>query len=125
MLVQSCFTLTMFLVYVVNTEWVYGGSCNLDYLLFKGLLKEGHDSVDGPYVARYLYNLGIKDYMNIVTAICLAAAIAFTLINYHKIEISDNMSETEEHKIMHGFAIWQIATLGIWYVINVWVVQRW
>ena len=125
MLVQSCFTLTMFLVYVVNTEWVYGGSCNLDYLLFKGLLKEGHDSVDGPFVARYLYNLGIEKYMNIVTAICLAAAIGFAVINYHRTQISDGMTEADEKKTMHGFAIWQIAFLGIWYIANVWVVQRW
>ena len=125
LLLENIFTLTMFLVYVVNTDWVYGGPGNLDYLLLKGLLKEGHDSVNGPDVARYLNNLGIESVMNVITAICLAVSIGLMVINHHKVVVSDEMTADDEKKIMHGFAIWQISVLAIWYVINVWVVQRW
>jgi len=125
MLLQNVFTLSMFLVYVMNTEWVYGGPSNLDFLLFKGLLKEGHDSVEGPAVSRYLNNLGVDSLMNVVVGICFAAFISILVVNYHKIKIDDKLSETEEKKVMHGFAIWQIGLLTVWYIVNVWVVQRW
>lgn len=125
LILHNVFTLTMFLVYVVNTDWVYGGSCNLDYLLLRGLLKEGHDSVDGPYVARYLNNMGIESYMNVITAICLAAAIGLVVINHNRCKIDDRISDGEENALMHGFTIWQIGVLFVWYAINVWTVQRW
>lgn len=125
LLLENVFTLSMFLVYVVNTDWVYGGPGNLDYLLLKGLLKEGHDSVNGPYVARYLNNLGIESVMNVITAVCLAVAIGLMVINNRRVNVDDELTVDDEKKTMHGFAIWQIAVLAIWYVINVWVVQRW
>ncbi|MCR4651175.1 MAG: hypothetical protein K5662_05425 [Lachnospiraceae bacterium] len=125
LLLENVFALTMFLVYVVNTNWVYGGPSNLDYLLLKGLLKEGHDSVNGPFVARYLNNLGIESVMNVITGICLAVSIALIVINNRKVKVDDELTANDEKKIMHGFAIWQISVLGLWYVINVLVVQRW
>ena len=125
MILQNVFTLTMFTVYVVNTDWVYGGPSNLDYLLLKGLLKEGHDSVDGPYVARYLNNLGIQSVMNVIVAICLAVSIGLIAVNFHKAKVDDELSEKDEKILMHGFAVWQIGFLAVWYMINVWVVQRW
>lgn len=126
MLLMNAFTLTMFLVYVVNTHWVYGGSANLDYLLLKGLLPEGHVSTsEGPYVARYLNNLGIESFMNVITAVCLAAVIGLVAVNYHKSKVDDGMSEKEEKTVMHGFAIFQIGFLWLWYLINVVVVSRW
>ena len=67
LLLESGFTLTMFLVYLVDTFWVYGGANNLDYLILKGIVPEGHVSTtDGPYVARYLNNLGIGSVMNVI-----------------------------------------------------------
>ncbi len=125
LLLHNGFTLTMFLVYVVNTHWVYGGPSNLDYLLLKGLIKPGHDSVDGPYVARYLNNLGIESLMNVITALCLATVIGLIVLNYHRVSIDDRLDELQERKNMHSFTIWQIGILAVWYVINVWVVQRW
>jgi len=126
MLLENVFTLLMFLVYVIDTEWVYGGSSNLDYLLLQGLLKPTHSSGDdGPYVARYLYNLHINSLMNVITAICLAAAVALVVVNYYKVNINEEISESEEKKIMHGFAIWQIAILWVWVAINIFVVSRW
>ncbi len=125
LLLHNVFTLTMFLVYVVNTHWVYGGSSNLDYLLLKGLLKPEHNSKDGPYVARYLNNMGIESFMNVITAVCLASVIGLIAINYHKVSVNDRMNEAQERKTMHEFTIWQIGVLLLWYVINVWVVQRW
>lgn len=125
LLLHNGFTLTMFLVYVVNTHWVYGGPSNLDYLLLKGLIKPGHDSVDGPYVARYLNNLGIESLMNVITALCLATVIGLIVLNYHRVSIDDRLDEIQERKSMHSFTIWQIGILAVWYVINVWVVQRW
>ncbi len=125
MLLCNVFTLTMFMVYVMNTDWVYGGPSNLDFLLFKGLLKEGHDSNNGPAVSRYLNNLGIDNFMNVIVAICLAAIVAFSIINHYKSTVKEELSEKEEKTLMHGFAIWQIGFLAIWYMVNVWVVQRW
>ena len=46
-------------------------------------------------------------------------------INNYKTEVNDNIQEHDERKLMHGFTIWQIGILAVWYVINVWVVQRW
>lgn len=127
MLLMNAFTLTMFLVYVVNTHWVYGGSNNLDYLFLKGILPEGHDSTPdgGPYVARYLNNMGIESFMNVITAVCLAAVIGLVAVNYHKSKVNDNLTEKEERQVMHGFAIFQIGFLYLWYLINVLVVSRW
>ena len=127
MLLVNVYTLSMFLVYIMNTGWVYGGSMNLDYLLLKGLLKPGHvsDYDEGPCVVRYLNNLGVDSIMNIVTAVCLASAIAIVVANYHKIDIKEDLSDEYEHKLMHGMTIFQIGFLGIWYIINVWVVSRW
>ena len=125
LLLHNVFTLTMFVVYVVNTDWVFGGPSNLDHLLLKWMLKPDHDSVNGPYVARYLNNMGIEKYMSIITAICWAVAVGLIVINNYKTEVNDNVPEQEERKLMHGFTIWQIGILAVWYVINVWVVQRW
>ena len=125
LLLINAFTLTMFLVYVMNTDWVYGGPCNLDFLIFKGLLKEGHDSVNGPSVARYLNNFGVDSVMNVVVGICFAVSLAFIVINHHKVRVDDRIGEQEEKKLFHGFTIWQICILAVWYVVNVWVVQRW
>ncbi|MBR6147722.1 MAG: hypothetical protein IKQ44_05090 [Lachnospiraceae bacterium] len=125
LLLHNVFTLSMFLVYLINTYWVYGGTTNLDYLLLKGLIKVEHTSEDGPYVARYLNNLGLDSRMNIIVAICLASAVALIAINHNKIRVDDGLDTTSERKLMHGFAIWQIGILAVWYAVNVWVVQRW
>lgn len=126
LLLNLGFTLTMFLVYVVNTFWVYGGAMNLDYLLLKGILKEGHIStVDGPYVARYLNNFGIESFMNVITAVCLACAIALVAVNYFKNDIDEKLTSKEETLAMHGFAVFQIVFLYLWYAINVFAVSRW
>ena len=125
MLIQNVFTISMFLIYVVSMEWVFGGPSNLDKLLLRGLLKEGHDSESGPAVYRYLHNMGIDNYMNVIISICLAATIAIAVINHPKCKINEELSDKEEKKLMHGFAIWQIGFLAIWYMVNVWVVQRW
>jgi len=126
LLLHNVYTLSMFLVYVVNTDWVYGGSSNLDHLLLKWMLKPDHDSVNGPYVARYLNNMGIEKYMIIIVSVCWAAAVGLIAVNHYKSDVKDCISDNrEERKIMHGFTLWQIAILAVWYMINVWVIQRW
>ena len=91
----------------------------------KGLLKEGHDSESGPAVYRYLHNMGIDNYMNVIISICLAMTIAIAIINHPKCKINEELSDNEEKNLMHGLAIWQIGFLAVWYLVNVWVVQRW
>lgn len=126
LLLETCFTLTMFLVYVVDTFWVYGGANNLDLLLLRGLLPEGHVSnTEGPYVARYLNNLGVGSVMNVVTAICLACAIGLVAVNYYNSNIKEELDEKYEKTLMHGFTIFQIVFLYVWYAVNVFVVSRW
>lgn len=126
MLLMNAFTFSMFIVYLVNAFWVYGGSSNLNYLILKGLLPEGHDSTtEGPYVARYLFNMGIESVMNIVVAICLAVSIGLVVVNYHKVKIDEELTEYEERKLMHGFAIFQIAFLCLWYILDIYAVTRW
>jgi hypothetical protein len=47
-------------------------------------------------------------------------------VNHYKSDVKDCISDNrEERKIMHGFTLWQIAILAVWYMINVWVIQRW
>jgi len=126
LLLQSAFTYSMFLIYVVNTFWVYGGASNLDYLMLKGLLPEGHISTtEGPYIARYLNNLGIESAMNIVVSVCFATVLGLTWANYHKTGINEELSEADEKKLMHGFSIFQIGFLWIWFLLTVVVVSRW
>ncbi|MCR5798928.1 MAG: hypothetical protein K6G69_02540 [Lachnospiraceae bacterium] len=127
LILYNAYTLLMFLVYVVNTHWVYGGPANLDYLLLKGILPPGHISTaeEGPYVARYLNNLHIDKFMNVITAACLAAAVGLVVVNYRKVKIDEELSPEEERKLMHGFVIFQIAFLWLWYAFSVYAVTRW
>lgn len=126
LLLESGFTLTMFLVYLVDTFWVYGGANNLDYLILKGIVPEGHVSTtDGPYVARYLNNLGIGSVMNVITAVCLACAVGLIVVNYYKTNIREELEPKYEKTLMHGFTIFQIGFLYVWYAVVVFVVSRW
>ena len=125
MLLQYGFTMLMFLMYVLDTGWVYGGPGNLDFLLLKGLLPEGHDSENGPGVYRYLNNLGLPAYTNIITAICLACAIGLVVLYHYRVKVTEDISEKEENKLMHGFAILQIGFLWVWFAVVVFVVSRW
>lgn len=125
-LLETGFTFTMFLVYLIDTFWVYGGANNLDLLLLKGLLPEGHVSTtDGPYVARYLNNLGIGSFMNVITAVCLACAIGLIVVNYYKTNVKEELEPKYEKTLMHGFTIFQIGFLYVWYAVVVFVVSRW
>lgn len=125
LLLETGFTLTMFLVYLVDTFWVYGGANNLDYLILKGILPEGHlSNNEGPYVARYLNNLGVGSVMNVITAICLACSIGLFVVNY-KSNIKEEFDSKYEKTLMHGFTIFQIGFLFVWYAVNVLVVSRW
>lgn len=126
LLLINGFTLSMFVVYIIDTYWVYGGANNLDYLLLKGILPASHDStVEGPYVARYLNNLGIGSFMNVITAVCFATVIGLVYVNHSEVKINDMMEVVEEKKLMHGFALFQIAVLAVWYVVVVLTVSRW
>lgn len=126
MLLNIGYTITMFLVYVVDTYWVYGGPSTLDYLLFNKLLPEGHDSsLEGPYAARYLNNLRIDKFMNIITAVCFAAAVGLVVINYYKQSVDEELSEKDEKILMHGLTIFQVGFVGLWYIFNVYAVTRW
>ena len=125
-LLETGFTLAMFLVYLIDTFWVYGGANNLDLLLLKGLLPEGHVSTtEGPYVARYLNNLGIGSVMNVITAVCLACAVGLVVVNYYKTNIKEELEPKYEKTLMHGFTIFQIGFLYVWYAVVVYVVSRW
>lgn len=126
MLLETGFTLTMFLVYLVDTFWVYGGANNLDYLILKGIVPDGHVSTtDGPYVARYLINLGIGSIMNVITAVCLACAVGIIVVNYYKINLKEDFDSKYEKYLMHGFTLFQIGFLYVWYAVVVFVVSRW
>ncbi len=125
MLLINIYTFTMFLIYVIDQGHVYGGSTSLDYLLLQGLRKGQYDYTTGPTIAAYLERFHISDFSGIIAAICLASAIGFTVINRPNCHVDEKMDEKERTKVLHGFAIWQIAALGIWYILCVWSASSW
>ena len=125
LLLINGFSLTLFVTYIVNYPHVYGGSSNLDYLLLEGLKKGIYEMDKGPQVYGYLNKLGINTFMSVIVAVCLATAIGLVAVNYPKTRINEGLSENDENRIFHGFVIWQLAVLAIWYVICVWAVSSW
>ena len=55
----------------------------------------------------------------------MAVSISLMVINHCRVAINNEMTADDGKKIMHGFTIWQVSVLAVWYMINVWVVQRW
>ena len=97
----------------------------MDYLLLEGLKKGIYEMDKGPQVYGYLNKLGINTFMSVIVAVCLATAIGLVAVNYPKTRINEGLSENDENRIFHGFVIWQLAVLAIWYVICVWAVSSW
>lgn len=125
LLLMNLYSFTMLLIYIYDQGHVYGGSMNLDYLLLRGLRKAQYTIDTGPSIDGYLRKLGIDGFTNVITAVCFASAVAFVIINIARNGADEELDEEERTKVLHGFAIWQIGSLLIWYIANVWAVQSW
>lgn len=126
LILEKAFTLTMFLVYVMNTYWVYGGSQNFDWLFLTkwGLVPSNHVFQEGPHIAGYLEKMGVDSIMPVVTAICLASIIGMVVINYPKGKYSEELTEEYKIELQHGFALFNTVFLLLWYVICVVLISR-
>lgn len=126
LLLEKAFTLTMFLVYVINTYWVYGGSQTFDWLFLTkwGIVPFGHGFQEQPHIAGYLAKLGVDKLMPIITAICLASIIGFAWINYPKVKCDEELTEEYKIELQHGFAVFNVVFLLVWYVVNVILISR-
>lgn len=126
LILEKAFTLTMFLVYIINTYWVYGGSQSFDWLFLSkwGIVPMGHEFQGAPNIAGYLDKLYIPKFMSVITAICLASAIGIAWINYPKMKCDEELAEEYTLELQHGFAIFNVLFLLCWYVINVILISR-
>ena len=118
--------MTMFLVYVINTYWVYGGSQSFDWLFLTrwGIVPTGHVFQEQPHIAGYLAKLYIPQLMPIITAVCLASIIGFAWINYPKFKYDEELTEEYTVELQHGFAVFNVLFLLGWYAINVILLSR-
>lgn len=126
MLLQTVFTLGMFLVFVIDTYWVFGGSNTFNWLFFEklGLVPFCPNLQDGISIAGYLSKLGVDKLMPMITAMVLACAIGFGIINYPTFEYDDGLDEKEQTRLYICFGAFQIISLGLWYIGNVLLVGR-
>lgn len=125
-ILEKAFTLTMFLVYVMNTFWVYGGAQSFDWLFLTkwGLVPLGHEFQGGPNIAGYLEKLYVDKFMPIITAVCLASIIGFAWINYPKVKCDEELTEEYKIELQHGFAVFNVVFLLVWYLANVVLISR-
>ena len=126
LILEKVFTMTMFAVYVMNTFWVYGGSRSFDWLFLSkwGIVPLGHEAQGQPHIAGYLEKLQVDKYMPIITAACLASIIAIAVINYPKVKCDEELSEEYKIELQHGFAVFNVVFLLVWYVVNVILISR-
>ena len=126
LILEKVFTMTMFLVYVMNTFWVYGGARSFDWLFLSkwGIVPTGHEAQGGPNIAGYLEKLYVDKFMPVITAACLAGIIAIAVINYPKIKCDEELTEEYKIELQHGFAVFNVLFLLVWYVVNVILISR-
>lgn len=126
LLLETAFSLTMFLVYVMDTYWVYGGAQSFDWLFLTkwGIVPSGHEFQGTPNIAGYLEKFSVDKLMPVVTAACLASIVGILWINYPKMRVDEELTEEYKIEIQHGFAIFNVVFLLIWYVINVVLIGR-
>lgn len=126
LILEKFFSLCLFLVYVMNTYWVFGGSQSFDGLFFTkwGIIPSGHELMGKPNVARYLEKAGVGELMPIVTAICLASVIGIVWINYPKVKCDEELTEEYKIELQHGFATINVIILFVWYALNVVLIGR-
>lgn len=125
-ILETGFSLCMFLVFVMRAYWVYGGAQSFDLLFLTkwGIMPSGHEYMGGPNVAGYLQKVGVVEMMPIVTAICLACIIGIAWINYPTFKFHEEISEENILELHHVFAMFNLLVLAIWYVINIILIGR-
>lgn len=121
LLLEKVFTLTLFLVYIMSTYWVYGGAQTFDALFLGkwGIILSGHELQGLPNIAQYIEDIGMGEMMPIVVAICLAGIIGLAWLNYPNNKYEEELSGEYKVELQHGFAMLNIGILIGWYVINV------
>lgn len=126
LLLEKAFSLSLFIVYVMSTFWVYGGAQTFEKLFLTkwGLVPTDHYLMGTPNIAGYLSKIGMEEMMPIVTAICLASIVGFVWINYPSNKYDEQLSGDSLLKLHHEFAIFNICILYGWYIINVLLLSR-
>ncbi len=126
MILQFAFTLTMFLVFVIDTFWVFGGAQTFDWLFLTelGWFPGNHESQGGPNIKGYLLKLGVDKFMPVIVACCLASILAILVINYPKFKYNEELEEGYRIRLQHGMAIFSIGVLVSWYIVNLLLLSR-
>lgn len=129
LLLQLGYSLTMFLVYLDSMPFVFGGTTNFNYTplsVWFHVVRDDHTIETGPTVYGFLSKLGIPSLMPVIVAVCLACLIAWVIINLptDRIKVEDNVEEKEVLKFHHGLALFQSATIIIWFVLCAYCLSR-
>ena len=125
-ILEKAFTLTIFIIYVMSTFWVYGGAQTFEGLFLTkwGIVPSNHYLMGTPNIAGYLAKIGMEEMMPIVISICLASTIGFAWINYPGHRCDEKLSDEYVVKMQHGFALLNIIILFGWYFINILLISR-
>lgn len=126
MLLEMAFSLCLFLVYIIETYWVFGGSCTFDWLLLErlGITQYVGTLQEGICVAGYINKFGIEENISLVTAVVLATAIALIVINYPKLKYNEELDDKYEKQFTSGMSIFRVLVLGVWLLMNLLLVGR-
>ncbi|MBP9997494.1 MAG: hypothetical protein KBT19_09565 [Lachnospiraceae bacterium] len=130
-ILQLLYSFMMLLIYMDDQGHVYGGAVSFNQLPLTEwfhIVPQGHTFEYGPQVYDYLAKTGIFGFMSVITAICLAAAVAFVIINFPKskvmLGVEDGINDEERLHINHRLLTGQAIFLLVWFVINVYCVSR-
>ena len=101
LLLEKVYTFSTFLIFLIETYWVYGGAISFDNLLMGrwGIIKDNHEMMGSPNMREYLILLGVDEFMPMITAICLAATIGLLWVNYPNTEYTEDL--TKEYKVKY------------------------
>ena len=89
-----------------------------------GIVPFGHETQGQPHIAGYLEKIYVDKLMPVITAACLASIIAIAVINYPKIKCDEELTEEYKIELQHGFAVFNVVFLLVWYVVNVILISR-
>lgn len=126
LILEKVFTLTIFLVCVTCSYWVFGGSQTFEDLFLTkwGIVPSGHALLGEPNIAGYLNKLGVEQMMPVIIGVCLASIIGLAWVNYPKLKYEENLTEEYTIQLQHGFALLNVFILYVWYFANVILLGR-
>ena len=125
-ILENVYTLGMFFVLVMDTSWVFGGSCTFDWLLLNklGLTDFCGTLQEGIFIAGYFNKLGGEYLLKFATSITLACAIAMAVVYYPEFKYKDEIGEQEQKQFIRYTLIFRIVIIAVWILMNMILIGR-